>query len=342
MENTLAVLSCTGQSISFFDLTSNTRKGYLGGLPAEPHELCLDKKRNVLYASHTYRDGMYGLYSSYSREISIIDLVTMKFMDIIDVTPAEAPHDFAIDTQHDILWVTVEKISAADGLGGGLIAIDLKTHKVTKRIECLFEVHWFVMTPDGKRAYTCNKTAPFISILDLEEARMIGKIDVPGGTEQPDLSSCGQYLLFPTPSLRFGTLPSDPAVLAIDLTTEHIVKTVPLEKGYGPASVHVAPTGVVMVAQYRFDEAKRIPINGKVSVFDAKLETLLGEVESGIMPLTMRASSDGRLGFVAAAKGGTIDVIDLEHVKKLRTIDVDVVAKKENKFQTTAHGMALF
>ena len=343
MEETLAVLSCTGQSISFYDTASWQRIGYTNGLIAEPHELCVDKKRNLCYVSHTYRDGMYAMYSSHSHEISVVDPSTKKVTDIIDVAPADGPHDFAIDTERDLLWVTVEAISKNEELGGGLIGIDLKTHKVIKRIECQFPTHWFVMTRDGKRAYTCNKTAPFISILDLENEQMLGKIEVPGGTEQPGLSRCGRYLFFPTPSLRFGKLPADPGVVVIDTTTDTIFKTLPLGHGYGPAAVHVTPAGTVMVAQYCFDEAAETPtpINGRVSLYDPLLKTLLGHVDAGIMPLTMRANADGKVGFVAHAKGGTVNVIDLERMVVLKTLDVDVVESRENKFQTTAHGMAL-
>ena len=338
MENTLAVLSCTGQSISFFDIHSGKRTGHLPSLVAEPHELCHDGKRNVLYASHTYRDGMYAMYSSYSHEISIIDYQKQKVVDIIDVSPAEAPHDFAIDSSKDILWVTVEKVSQDQG--GGLIGIDLGTHKVIKSVECQFETHWFIMTPDGKKAYTCNKTAPFVSILDLENEKMIGKIDV-DGTEQPALSRCGRYLFFPTPSLRFGSLPEKPGVLIIDSETDKILRTVPLSEGYGPASVHVTPDGKIMVAQYCFDTTKKKPINGRVSVFDPKFSTLLGEVEAGSMPITMRATADGRYGFVAHAQGGTVIMIDLETFKVIRTLDVDPVPSALNKNMATAHGMAL-
>ena len=341
MQDTLAVLSCTGQSISFFDVASGERLVYEDKMFAEPHELIHDKKRNILYVSHTYRDGMYGNFSTYAHEISIVDCVQMKVVDTIDVSPAEAPHDFAIDEQGDILWVSVEKISAERG--GGLIGIDLKSRNTVKQVECQFETHWFVMTRDGKKAYTCNKAAPFISVLDLEHQRFIGKIEVEG-TEQPDLSHCGRYLLFPSPALRFGSLPPNPSVLIIDTQNDQIVRSVPLGAGFGPAAVHVTPTGTVMVAQYCFDTtaAAPTPRPGRVSLYDSTLRKLLGESGAGIMPLTMRATSDGSIGFVANAKGGDVHMIDLRSMTGLQTLDIDVVPSAKNKFQTTAHGMALF
>ena len=340
MENTLAVATCTGQSISFYEIASGKRIGFVEGLLAEPHELRHDKSRDVLYMSHTYRDGMYGAYSTYSHEISVIKCSEMKLIDVIDVVPSRAPHDIAIDELNDLLWVTVEKIS--NDVGGGLIGIDLKTRVVTKCIECHAKIHWFVMTRDAKKAYTCNKGAPFISILDLENECIVGKIEV-RGTEQPDISRCGRYMLFPSPTLKFGSLPEEPSVLIVDTVNDQIVRSLPLGEGFGPAAVHVTAAGTVMVAQYCFDTtaSRPTPISGRVSLYDSTCKQLLGEIRVGTMPLTMRSTSDGSIGFVAHAKGGTVDVIDLGTMTKIQTLDVDVVPSAANKFQTTAHGMAL-
>ena len=284
---------------------------------------------------------MYGNYSSWSREISIIDCKKMTVAGTIDVSPAEAPHDLALDEQKDLLWVTVEKVSP--DRGGGLLGIDLGSQKVVKRIEYgANTIHWFIMTRDGKKAYRCNKEAPFVSVISLEEERMVGKIEVPGA-EQPGVSRCGRYLLFPTPNLRFGSLPPEPKITIIDTETDQVSRTVPLEHGYGPAGVHVTSTGEVMVSQYCFDtEAEKpTPVSGRVSLFDAKCEKLLGHFKAGAMPLTMRSTSDGSMGFVAMAKGGTVNFMDLKTMKIIRTLDVDVVPCAGNKHQPAAHGMAL-
>lgn len=70
--NTLAVISQTGESMSFFDISTGEKIGYLPNLVSEPHELCLDIKRNVLYLTHAYRHGWYGGHGEDGHEISVI------------------------------------------------------------------------------------------------------------------------------------------------------------------------------------------------------------------------------------------------------------------------------
>lgn len=341
MENILAAATCTSMSLSFYDIASGERIKFLEHLAEEPHELVHDKKRNLLYLSHTYRDGMYGMYSSYAKEISIFDVASMSLLDVIDVSPAEAPHDFALDASRDLLWTSVERIS--DKVGGGLIAIDLKTRKTVRSVETQFTTHWFVMTPDGKKAYTCNKSAPFISVLDLDQGIMTGKIEV-AGTEQCAISNDGKYVYFPTPALKFGQLPSDPAVQIIDTATDQIIKTVPTGQGFGPAAVYVTPSNVVMVAQYCFDlkAGKPTPINGRVSFFQGPLmETKLADQPAGRMPITMRATADGSTAFLSNVQGGDVMQFDLKTFELQRKFDVDVVASAANKHMATAHGLCL-
>ena len=58
--NILAVVSQSGESLSFFDLSSESRVGHLPDLIKDPHELQLDSRTNLLYLTHKYEHGMYG------------------------------------------------------------------------------------------------------------------------------------------------------------------------------------------------------------------------------------------------------------------------------------------
>lgn len=89
MQGTLAVVSQTGESLSFFDLASGARTHKIESLISEPHELCHDSKRNLLYMSHAYRHGNYWNHGEDSHEISVVDLSTKIVVDIIDTSPAK-------------------------------------------------------------------------------------------------------------------------------------------------------------------------------------------------------------------------------------------------------------
>lgn len=266
MSGTLAVVSQSGNSLSFFDVASGERTGHLTDLISEPHELILDSKRNLLYLSHSYRHGHFWKHGDCGHEISVIDPVSREVTDIITIAPCLGPHGLAIDTKRDLLWCSYEEDEA--GAQGGLVAIDLSSRKVIKRIESTAKTHWFALAANGTKAYTCNKTEEFISVLDLEKGRMTGKISSPS-TEECDVSRDGKLVYFPTPGTQIGKNPDTPQVLVIDTSTDAITTKIPLE--HGASSLHVSEDGKLMVGQYHFgsgDPASPMVRDGCLSVYD--------------------------------------------------------------------------
>ena len=336
MAGTLAVVSQTGQSLSFFDLAARERTIQITSLTAEPHELCRDPKRNVLYVSHAYRHGHYWTHEENAHEISVVDLATRKVTGMIDTRPARAPHGLAIDHQRDILYVSVEELPGEEG--GGVIGIDLNTREIIKRIPSQFKSHWFTMTPDGKKAYTCNKVAPFISVLDLENERMTGKIDVTS-SEEPSMSPDGRYAYFPTPGLQFGKNPVKPEIQVIDTTTDAIVRSIPLKSG--AQSVHVGPLGTLLVGEYTFVEEGTTKSNSaRLAVYEPKNWERVGEVEIGLWPLTIRCTPDEKTAFMTNIAHGTVSVIDLASKTVVKTLEVDTKKVENKSIHVGAHGMA--
>lgn len=343
--NTLAVVSQSGESLSFFDLGSGERIKQLSNLTKEPHELQYDPKTNLLYLTHTYEHGMYGNHGEYSHEITIIDCSNkMCGIDTIDVSPYRGPHGMALDRQHDILYVSVEGGMSDANAGGGIIGIDLRTRKVVKAIGSGHSSHWFVMTPDGKKAYTCNKEAGYTSVLDLEKQKMVGKINLDGGCEQPGISNDGRWAYFPTPQLSFVGV-TNPSIEVIDTTTDEIVRSIPMD--LGALAVHVDSKDRLLVGQYRLDfdeKAKRpVPLNGRLLVLSPEAQGYceLGTVDVELMPLTVFASPDASRAFVSNIFSGTVTIVDMDAMKVEKTLEVDIVHRKDKAMHQGAHGLAL-
>ncbi|MBA7490663.1 hypothetical protein ES702_01204 [subsurface metagenome] len=337
---TLAVLSQSGQALYFHDIFTGQRTGYIENLIAEPHELCHDIKRNLLYISHTYRHGHYWAHGDNSHEISILDVETRKVVGEISTLPARAPHGLVIDETRDLLYVSVEELPGEEG--GGIIGIDLSSRRIVKTVGSKFKTHWFVMTPDGNKAYTCNKTAPFISVLDLNNQKMTGTIPV-DGCEEPCISPDGRYAYFPTPGMKWGLNPSQPAIQVIDTRTDTIVKSINVDAGM--ISLHTTVLGSILCAHYHFSPSST-PGEPKyqaatLSMYDPHDYTKIGEVEIGLLPLTIRSSSDGKTAFVANIMPGTVSVVDLTSMNVVRTIDVDQNPRSDKQGHQGAHGMAL-
>lgn len=342
--NTLAVVSQSGQSLSFYDLVSGTRTGLLEDLEAEPHELCYDERSNLLYISHAYAHGWYAAHGDDCSTISIVDCGKRDIIGQISTSPYAGPHGLAIDQNHNILYVSIE-VGFKDG--GGIIGIDLGTQKIVKAIGSGHKSHWFVMTPDGKKAYTCNKEAGYVSVIDLVDERLFCRIPMPGGCEQPGMSTDGRFAYFPSPTVANGMTrsgqPGDFSVEVIDTQSDLVVKSIPLE--FGALTVHVDVKDRLIVGQYRFDQSSGAPrgIDGKLLVLAPPDQdfTILGSFDTGIAPLTVFSSPNGSKAFASAIFTGVVTVVDLDEMAIERTIEVDTLKRADKTMHQGAHGLAL-
>lgn len=341
-ETTLAVVSQCGETLSFFDLNTGKRTHFIEDMIAEPHELCLDKKRNVLYCTHAYAHGHFWAHGDNGTKISIIDTETRKVTGTIDISPYAGPHGIRLHEPSDTLYLSVEFGFGEEG-PGGVIAIDLKTHKVVGGAPAGAKAHWMVITPDASKAYTCNKTAPFVSVIDLKSLKLLKKIEMPAGSEELDVSPDGKFVYVPTPSVSFDKPPEDPTVKVIDTSTNEIVHSIPLE--LGPGTVHVTSKGQILVGQYRMEkgsETNMLPKPGKMAIFELGTYEKFGEVDVGLYALTVRSTIDGKVAFAANILGGTVDIIDLEKAEVFKTLEVDTVRRADKQGHQGAHGMACF
>ena len=263
-----------------------------------------------------------------------------KVVDIIDTRPTKAPHGLILDQQKDTLYVSVEELPNQESDGGGIIAIDLLIRKVIKTIPSAYKSHWFVMTPDAKKAYTCNKDASFISVIDLEREEMVGKIDVPG-CEEPSMSLDGKYAYFPTPGFQFGKNPADPVIKVIDTATDQVLDDIKMDKS--ALSTHVGSRGTIFAGSYTCavsGSATHTADGAGLAMYHPETRQKLGEICAGVLPLTIRTSPDEKLGFLTSVTYGTVTVIDLESKTVLRTLEVDGKKRDDKFMHVGAHGMA--
>lgn len=340
-KNTLAVVSQTGESLSFFNTTTGTKTGHLSDLIAEPHELCLDRKRNVLYITHAYRHGWYGSHGDDGHEISVFDCEHREVVDVIDILPAKGPHYALLDEANHILYACVEGGLEGDKLNaGGIIAIDLKIRKVIKSIPSGYKSHWFVTTPDFRKTYCCNKDGGFISVIDLQKMELVKKISAPDGNEQPSISRDGKWAYFPSPTLTVGMQEGfkDYSILVIDTTTDEIVHRIPMDQQM--LTTHVTASNLLLVGQHLPS-----PADGRLLILSSHEEGYkqLGSVPVGCGPLTVISDDEGKMAFVAGIFAGTVTVVDLnlEALRVVRTLEVDAVKREDKAMLCGAHGMAI-
>ncbi|CAM3931028.1 YncE family protein [Nocardiopsis rhodophaea] len=319
----LAVVTSSGRRLRFFHGATYEP---LGDLPvaAQPHEICADPGNGWMYVSHTYRSGVYAAPGTKAHEISVIDPHRRELADVIPLAPEEAPHGLALDAARGLLYVTVE---AGPNGGGALVAIDTATRKPVRRIDVSARgPHWTAITPDGSKAYTASKEAPYVSVVDLERCLLVRRIPVPYGTEEITASPDGKWVYVAAAMIDFagGDDDQSPATLAVvDTTCDEIVHQVPLPHPASP--VHVTTDGLVLAGLVRFAEPG-VPGPGLLNAYrhtaTGRLELRL-TAQVGRVPLTIRSTPAGDRGFVANLRSGTLDVIDLTAGTRLHTIDVD-------------------
>ena len=85
---------------------------------------------------------------------------------------------------------------------------------------------------------------------------------------------------------------------------------------------------------------RSVPSKGYLGLYDPGTLELEGEVEVGVMPLTLRASPAGLPGAVANMFDGTVTIVDLKEMKVLRVMDVDTGTPSGAAMNQGAHRMA--
>lgn len=332
----LAVVSQSGPTVTFFDAVSDTMLGVVE-VPAEPHELCFDPTRRLLWCTNTYISGYYHANAGRGTQLTVIDPDARRIVDVVDLAPEHGPHGLALDPVRGRLYVSVEGSAARPG---GVVVIDTSTRKTLGRIDTGAPgPHWFVIDSAGEKGYASNKEAPFVSFVDLQ-AGTFTAVEVPG-SEGLAVSADGRELYVAAPYGSFRPVAAESVPLSgirvIDTTNGSVLDVLPTENTVFP--VCLTSTSILLVGELRMsaDESSALGrhAQGRLSAFSTETRQRVAFVElTGKFPLTITASPDGRLGFVAAVTSSTVDIVDLRTWEVLNSL---TIAKRG---EPGAHGLA--
>ncbi|WP_006246273.1 YncE family protein [Mycolicibacterium tusciae] len=332
----LAVVSQSGPTVSFFDAADDTLLDTVE-LLAEPHELCFDPAQRLLWCTNTYFSGYYHANAGRRTQLTVIDPDTRRVVDTVDLAPEHGPHGLALDSARGRLYVSVE---GSDDRTGGVLVIDTASRKVLGRIDTGAPgPHWFVIDPTGEKGYASNKEAPFVSLVDLA-AGTFSTVDVPG-SEGLAVSKDGSELYVAAPYGSFSQEPTEQRPLSgiriINTKAGVVVDTLPTENVVFP--VCLTSIGVLLAGELRMSAGGSSALGrhapGRLHAFSPATRERLATVElTGKFPLTITASPDGRLGYVAAVTSSTVDIVDLQTWEVLNSL---AIAKRG---EPGAHGLA--
>lgn len=342
----LLVASQSGQKLDYFDVQALRKLHTTTDLIAQPHEMTWDSRRGLVYIAHTYRMGGYGENRPKAHEISVVDPKQRSVVDIIDISPFEAPHDVEYEARADLIYASSE----ANDTGGGLVVIDAQTRQIRTSIPLgPPNAHWLALTPDGRKAYVTHKEAPVISVVDLDHQRTLRVITSPGGAEEVDCSPDGRFAFVAAPMMTLvmnvsngqltkGTPPPGtprPRLLKIDVAIDQVVGELAFDEYL--SAVRAGPDGRVIVTEFRFPDVQAAPPltsgtahmpmgRGRVNIIDGESLAVSATAEVDELPFTSRFSRDGRTVFVANVKTGSVSVLDVTSGAVRATLDSNVGA----------------
>src|SRR5882762_7500474 len=134
------------------------------------HEVAVDRDGHYGYVP-IYGNSGVGKPGTDGDRIDIVDLKEGKLAGSIPLGKPVRPHcaKFGPD---GLLYVSAE-------LAQAIYVIDVNAKKIVGEIPTgAIESHMFVLSPDGKRAYTSNVHAGTVSVLDVEKRSLITVIPV--------------------------------------------------------------------------------------------------------------------------------------------------------------------
>jgi YVTN family beta-propeller protein len=221
--------------------------------------------------------------------IDIIDLKEHKLAGSIQLGKAVRPHcaKFGPD---GFLYVSAE-------LAQALYVIDVKTKKVVGEIPTgAIESHMFVISPDGKRAYTSNVHAGSVSVLDLEKRALITVIPVSKIVQRISMTADGKRV--------FTHDQDSPRIAVIDTATNKITGWIDVSATvYSSAPL---PDGHTMVASSPSGKFFSIDLDNLKQIGEAEACAAVGEIA---------LSNDGNRAFLTCPSTGQLMVFNAHNGK---------------------------
>jgi DNA-binding beta-propeller fold protein YncE len=227
--------------------------------------------------------------------IHVIDLQTGQRVNIINLAKPVRPHcaKFGPD---GLLYVSAE-------LSHAIFAVDPASGKLVAEIPTgAAESHMFVLSPDGKRAYTSNVGPGSVSVLDLQKRSLITVIPIAGKIQRISISPDGRFV--------FTHDQDAPRIAVIDTASNKLARWIDL-----PATVYSStPTsdGKLLLANAP---------SGKLLVIDLPSEKVVGmyPIPEAIGEIAVDAA--GNYGYISSPQKGSIEVFDIRR----RKMDVPIV-----------------
>jgi DNA-binding beta-propeller fold protein YncE len=274
-----------GCKILFINPKTYETETVIEGFQRTVHELLVIPETGRAYVP-IFGDGIHGRNPNPGHVLCVIDLINRKRLADIDLSPYSAPHTVR-RAADGLVYITCENSAK-------VAVIDPKTNTMIDAIDSgSANGHRLCITDDGKRLYTDNEEDATVSIIDVPNRKLLGKVKTPQAIAGIAVSGDGKTVV--------AVSDESPVLFMIDTAKGSVARTLPLE-GVPKAA---------QIARYSPDD-KLLVVSSLNSNMVSLIETSSGAqtaVPVGDQPMDF-AFRNGEI-FVGCQGDGSMHVIDI-------------------------------
>ncbi|HEY7242874.1 MAG TPA: hypothetical protein VH678_03210 [Xanthobacteraceae bacterium] len=274
-----------GGKVLFLNPVTYETEIVLDGFPRTVHELLVVPESGLAYVP-IFGDGIHGRNPNPHHLLCIFDLKRRVHAGSIDLRPYIAPHTLKLGPD-GLIYITCENSAV-------VAVIDRHSHQVVDAIDSgSTNGHRLIIAPDGARLYTENEEDATVSVIDLPDRKLLGKIATP--------RPLAGIAISPDARTVVAVDDSEPSLFLIDTQAGCVRDEVRLEGVPRPAQIaRYAPDGsLIGVTSLNSDT---------VSLIDPSFQQQVA-IHVGRQPMDM--AFRGNELFVACQGDGSMHVIDI-------------------------------
>jgi DNA-binding beta-propeller fold protein YncE len=233
-----------------------------------------------------YGDGIHGRNPNPGHTLCVIDLARQEHVGDIDLRPHIAPHTLKLGPD-GLIYITCENSAV-------VAVIDRNTNKVVDAIGSgSTNAHRLIISPDSQRIYTENEEDGEVSVIDLPQRKLLGKIKTPHPLAGITISGDGNTVVVVSDQ--------EPVLFLIDTKAGKVRETLPLNDVAKPAQIarYNADWSLLAVTSLNSDTVSLI----------APLFREQTAIKVGSQPMDMVYRGDEL--FVACQGDGSVHIVDI-------------------------------
>lgn len=301
----LYIVNKLSKSITVFDLFKGIELTEFP-MEIEPHEAATLINHNRVVVTN------YGAPNVVGKSISIINTKTNKVEKTIGLDESLRPHGI-------VAFPNTTKVGVVTDIGNELVVVNIETGIIEKKIATQQVVsHLLVLHPNNSLAYVTNINSGSVSVIDLEQDKVIKIIPCGKGTEGIDITPDGMEI--------WVTNNKEESISVINTETNQITHTLATGKESLRLKFSIdgricmvpnSSDGTISVYDtYSKKQIKTISIPGKKSLIERALYHTP-------RPVGILMHPNGLYAFVANSNADKIEVIDMNTFNIVSTIGTE-------------------